>query len=83
MASPENQHCANCVGTLSFPISLTLILVLIILIVTVTTVTLNTNLITLTLTRERCPRWLFSGTGSGGGNYVRHAAYSRLRTYCS
>jgi len=20
MASPENQHCANCIGTLSFPI---------------------------------------------------------------
>ena len=19
MASPENQHCANCIGTLSFP----------------------------------------------------------------
>jgi len=22
MASPENQHCANCIGTLSLPISI-------------------------------------------------------------
>ena len=22
MASPGNQHCANCIGTLSFPITL-------------------------------------------------------------
>ena len=21
MASPRNQHCANCIGTLSFPVS--------------------------------------------------------------
>jgi len=23
MANPENQHCANCIGTLSFPIART------------------------------------------------------------
>ena len=24
MASPENQHCANCIGTLSFPMANTI-----------------------------------------------------------
>jgi len=26
MASPGNQHCANCIGTLSFPISISCVL---------------------------------------------------------